>query len=271
MSPSDLSPPSEPSRVQTRQFATLRTIIALMLREMSTRYGGSPGGYAWAILEPLGGILVLAAGFSLIMHAPALGNSFILFYATGMMPFLFYNSVAGAIASSLPFSRPLLRYPSVTWMDAIIARFVLNSLTNLMVIYLLFTGILLAAKTGTVLDFGPILESLVLCALLGLGVGTMNCLLSGLYPTWTQVWSIITRPLFLASGVLNTMEQLPHSVQNILWYNPLIHIIGLMRRGFYPMYNADYVSTAYVVSVSLILSALGLVLLMRYHKDILNT
>lgn len=260
-----------PNRVQTRHFATLRTVVALMLREMSTRYGRSPGGYLWAILEPLGGILVLAAGFSLIMHAPALGNSFILFYATGMMPFLFYNSVASTIASSLPFSRPLLRYPSVTWLDAIIARFVLNTLTNLMVIYLLFTGILLVAKTGSVLNFGPILEALALCAILGLGVGTMNCLLSGLYPAWSMVWSIITRPLFLASGVLMTMEQLPRSVQEILWYNPLIHIIGLMRRGFYPMYNADYVSTAYVVSVSLILCALGLVLLMRYHKDILNT
>jgi len=271
MSPTDTSPTKMPKRVQARQFATLRTIIALMLREMSTRYGRSPGGYLWALLEPLGGIIVLSIGFSLFMRTPALGNSFILFYATGMMPFTLYNSVAAAIASSLGFSRPLLRYPSVTWVDAILARFLLNTLTNMMVIYLLFTGILVIAQTGSVLSFDAILEALVLCALLGLGVGTMNCLLSGLYPIWSMVWSIITRPLFLASGVLMTMEQMPRQVQDILWYNPLIHIIGLMRRGFYPMYNADYVSAAYVMSVSLILCALGLVLLMRYHKDILNT
>ncbi|RBP88203.1 capsular polysaccharide transport system permease protein [Rhodobacter sp. 140A] len=271
MPSTDISPPNVPSRVQTRHFATLRTIIALMLREMSTRYGRSPGGYLWAILEPLGGTLVLAAGFSLLVRSPALGNSFILFYATGMMPFTLYNSVANSIASSLNFSRPLLRYPSVIWLDAALARFILNTLTNLMVISLLFTGILIIAKTGSVLSFGPILTALALAAFLGLGVGLMNCLLSGLYPAWSMIWSIITRPLFLASGVLMLMERLPHAVQQVLWYNPLFHVIGLMRRGFYPMYKATYVSTAYVVAVGLALCALGLVLLMRYHKDILST
>ena len=32
-------------RVKTRSYATGRTIMALVLREMSTRYGRTPGGY----------------------------------------------------------------------------------------------------------------------------------------------------------------------------------------------------------------------------------
>ena len=51
-----------PQRVLTRRFATPRTILALMLREMSARYGRSPGGYLWALLEPLGAILILSSG-----------------------------------------------------------------------------------------------------------------------------------------------------------------------------------------------------------------
>ncbi|MEL6475009.1 MAG: sugar ABC transporter permease, partial [Pseudomonadota bacterium] len=35
---------------QRRRFASLRSIIALMLREMATSYGRSPGGYLWAVL-----------------------------------------------------------------------------------------------------------------------------------------------------------------------------------------------------------------------------
>ena len=35
--------------IQHTRFATLRTITALILREMATTYGRSPGGYVWAI------------------------------------------------------------------------------------------------------------------------------------------------------------------------------------------------------------------------------
>ena len=32
-------------QTKPRRFATLRTVLALMLREMATTYGRSPGGY----------------------------------------------------------------------------------------------------------------------------------------------------------------------------------------------------------------------------------
>lgn len=264
------SPALPPIRVKTRSFATIRTIMALILREMSSRYGRSPGGYVWAVLEPLGAILILAYGFSLLVRTPSLGSSFILFFATGYMPFSVYQSVSGAVARALSFSKPLLQYPSVTWVDAIFARFLLNSLTGVMVTYLLLVGIVSLTDTQSVLQIGPILYAMFLAALLGLSVGTVNCLLSGLFPAWEMIWSILTRPLFLASGVLLLFEDMPRAVQEILWYNPLLHVSGLMRSGFYPMYNPSYVSPTYAIMLSLVMVALGFVLLQRYHKDILN-
>jgi capsular polysaccharide transport system permease protein len=35
----------------------MRTIVALIMREMATSYGRSPGGYIWAIAEPVAGIV----------------------------------------------------------------------------------------------------------------------------------------------------------------------------------------------------------------------
>ncbi|WP_260008654.1 hypothetical protein [Leisingera sp. M527] len=60
---------------------------------MSTRYGRTPGGYLWAILEPMAAILFLAIGFSLVIRSPSLG-SFLLFYATGFLPFNLYQSIS---------------------------------------------------------------------------------------------------------------------------------------------------------------------------------
>lgn len=272
MSASDPSfaPAQKPQAGYIRKAPTVRTVMALILREMTTRYGRNPGGYVWAVLEPLGAIIILSYGFSLLMRSPSLGSSFLLFYTTGYLPFTLYQSIATTVARAINFSRPLLQYPAVTWVDAVLARFLLNMLTSVLVSYILLTGILAVTETRIVLDFLPIVAAMALAALLGLGVGTLNCALAGVYPTWDIIWSIATRPLFLISCIFYILEDMPTSVQNVLWWNPLVHIIGMMRTGFFPMYTPQYISVAYVMAISLITLFMGLVLLGRYHRDILN-
>lgn len=272
-SASETPPPSaplEPLRGRARRFATSRTVMALILREMSTRYGRTPGGYLWAVLEPLGGILILSLGFSLLIRSPSLGNSFLLFYASGFLPFQTYQTLSLVISRALSFSKPLLNYPTVTWVDAILARLILNLLTSLMVTYVLLAGILTFTDSNVVLQMRYLVEALALAALVGTGIGALNCLIMGLFKVYEQIWSIATRPLFIASGVIFIYEDLPTAVQNILWFNPLMHVTGIMRKGLYPMYNPEYISTIYVVGSSLACLTLGMILLGRYHKDILN-
>lgn len=265
--PPPLLPPAEGSN---RRFASARTIVALVLREMSTRYGRTPGGYIWGIVEPLAMILMLSVAFSLVMRTPSLGTSFLLFYSTGYLPFNLYQTLSGAISKAINFSKALLAYPAVTWVDAVIARFLLNSLTAILITVLLLAGILAVIDSRTVLNFPKIVNSMSMAMLLGLSVGVLNCALSGLYPLWEVVWSIITRPLFLASGVMFIYDKMPPLAREILWYNPLIHVVGRMRSGFYPTYAAPYINEIYVLSVSLICLMLGLILLGRFHRDILN-
>ncbi|MEH7830317.1 ABC transporter permease [Gemmobacter denitrificans] len=257
-------------RARRDGLATGRTILALMLREMSTRYGRSPGGYLWAVMEPLGSTLIMALGFALVMRHPPLGTSFILFFATGMLPFTLYNALDTVVGRALNYSRALLMYPAVRWIDAVLARFLLNLLTKLVIMLLVLAGVLVATDTSSVLDFGPILAAVALAALLGLATGLVNCALEGLFPAWGTIWAIATRPLFLASGVVLLYEDLPRIAQDVLWWNPLLHVIGEFRTGFYPMYTASYVSIPYVAGVGLALLALGVMLVRRHHVTILR-
>lgn len=263
-------PSARPTPVRSRRFATLRTITALILREMSTRYGRTPGGFFWSILEPLAAILFLSIGFSLVIRAPALGSSFLLFYASGYMPFDLYQTISLTTSRALDFSRPLLRYPAVSWIDTILARFILNSLSAILVTTLLLGGILIAIDNRTAIDMIPIIQAMSLAMILGLGVGTLNCCLLGLFPLWGIVWSILTRPLFIASGIFFLYDDLSPLAQKILWYNPLIHIVGLMRTGFYPSYTPAYVNIPFVLLTSMTLLTLGLILMGRFHRVILN-
>ena len=248
----------------------MRTIIALMLREMGSRYGRTPGGYIWAVLEPLGMIILLSFGFSLLLRSPSLGNSFLLFYATGYLPFNLFIQTSNTTMAALTYSKNLLKYPAVTWIDAVSARAILNILTNTLVAYILMVGILFFVDSRTILDFGAILLSFLMAALLGLGTGLVNCALNGFLPIWPNIWRIVTRPLFLASGIIWIMTDLPPFAQDILWYNPLVHITTVARIGYYPTYDPQHTSVMFPVLVGLTLIAFGLLVLRRYNLWILN-
>lgn len=253
------------------RFQMCRTVMALVLREMSTTYGRSAGGYFWAILEPVLGIALLSLIFSMALSSPALGDNFPLFYASGYLPFSMTMHLLNKIAASVRFSRPFMAYPCVTFVDALVARLVLNGLTNMVITAIVVFGIMLIFGLPLWADLGAISASIGLGMLLGTGIGTINCYLSTSFPVYEQIWVIATRPLFLMSGVFFTFDALPRVAQEVLWYNPLVHIVGLMRRGLYPTYNSDYISVSYVILVSMVALFFGLLLLSRHFKRLMES
>ena len=266
-------PPTPPGRasgrIYKRRFQNLRTITALLLREMSSTYGRSPGGYIWAILEPIAMIVVLSVAFSFMFRAPSLGTNFFLFYATGLMPFRMYQECQHVTAGALRYSKALLVYPVVSFADALLARVILAVLTQLMVSYIVLSGAVIFLDVQLVLDFGPILLAFLLAALLGFGVGTMNCLLFDLYPIWKSTFQAVSRPLMILSAVIYVYEDLPEPAQNILWLNPLAHITGLSRSGYYTYYEPGYISVMYVLLIALPAMLFGLLFLRKYYRKIL--
>lgn len=254
-----------------RPFATGRSVLALVLREMSTAFGRSMGGYLWAILEPAAGIALLTMAFSLVFRAPPIGNSFPVFYATGLLPFLLYTDIAGKVAQSIRFSRQLLFYPRLTFVDAIIARFLLNFFTQIMVFAILMTGLLAFNHGAVIVDLPAVILALVMAASLALGIGTINCYLFLSFPSWERIWMILNRPMFLISGIFFTFESVPREYREYLWFNPLVHVIGQSRSGFFPTYEAAYVSATYVFAIALISLTTGLLLLNRSHRDLVNS
>lgn len=248
----------------------MRIVVALMLREMATTYGKSAGGYVWAVLEPVLGVALLSVIFSMALASPGLGTNFPLFYATGFLPFAMFNDITNKVANSIRYSRPFLAYPSVTFIDAMLARVLLNALTHIAVVGIVITGIFIIYQLPVVINLASVFESLLLLTLLAVGVGTMNCYLMTSFPIWERIWQILTRPLFLMSGIFFTFDLMPAKAQAILWYNPLIHCVGLMRQGIYATYQGSYISKTYVIAISVALLLVGLMLLERRHRDLLE-
>lgn len=243
----------------TRLATHLRVLHALLIREMITRYGRSSLGYLWALLEPVGVIFLLTTLFMQIAHAPPFGHSFALFYATGYLAFHWVTDISAVSARSVHVNRPLLSFPAVSALDTVLARFILQSLTGLAVASIIFTGVFAGLGDPVTLAPAPLMQSFALAMLLAIGIGVFNCWAFALSRGWELAWGIVSRPLLLVSCVFYSYEALPEMARDVLWFNPIIHVVGLLRLGIYPVYDATHVSTGYVVFISLALLSCGLI------------
>lgn len=253
-----------------RSFATFRTVSALILREIGAIYGRSPMGYAWALMSPLFMVIVLAIAFGLFGRVPPLGDSFILYYASGFLMFSIFQQTFNPVRTALIFNKPLLQFPVVTWIDAVFARFILNFFTSTLAYFILIYALPIYTGESSRFDSGIMLETIALMGGLALGLGVFaHYLFLEIKPLGT-LWDIVSRVLFIASGVLFMYEDMPAVVQEILWWNPLIHVVSLGRSAVYSHYDATFVSIPYVFTVILVSAALGGLLLRQHHRRILN-
>lgn len=268
--PTTPAPPRPAPAAPKQRFRAVRVIIALFIREMSTTYGRNAMGYLWAILEPVAGIMLLTYIFSLALRSPALGTNFALFFATGLLPFQSYMDVSNKISGALKFSKQLLFYPRVTYLDALLARFLLNAMTNLLIFVLLITALINLYDIQVFLDIPIVASGLAMGLALAAGIGVLNCYLKSQFPVWDRIWAVVTRPLFFISGIFFMYEDIPQPYQGWIWWNPLLHVTGQVRRGVYATYDGSYVSPTYVLTIAGVSLLAGLVLLRRYYRDIIN-
>jgi capsular polysaccharide transport system permease protein len=148
---------------------------------------------------------------------------------------------------------------------------VLSLLTVIVVAFVILGTLLLITNEQIQLELGPLFAALAIAAFLGLGVGTLNTVAFAFLPVWQRLWAIINRPLFIISGVFFTFESLPNEAQALLWWNPLIHIVGCARTAFYPTYDGAYVMLGYPIAIGAFCFILGMALLMRHRSFVIET
>ena len=259
-----------PAKRDGPRFQTVRVIFALMVREMITRYGRSWGGYIWAIAEPVGMIAMLSLAFSQFLRTPALGSSFILFYAAGYLPFAFYLTLNSITSTAVASNRSLLHFPMVTPMDSVLARAALQMLTMVIVTIVVLTGIALILGDPVQFSMEGLIAACLAASILGIGGGTLNTVLYCFFPSYKNLWAIISRPLFIVSGIFYTVESMPKHVQAILVWNPLVHVTGQSHKAFYPIYDGSFVKLWYPIGVGVVMFLIGGALLMRHKSFIIE-
>lgn len=238
-----------------------RVVAAMMVREVSTRYGSKPGGYAWALIDPVAHVAMMTIIFEAIARMPALGSSFALFFATGYLPFNFYQAMTSYITGAVKANKSLLNYPVVSPADVVVARYIVQVLTSALVSVLVILCVVALEDVHLHgVEFGRVVAACFLGSLLGLGVALVNLSIYARSALYEQVYNIASRPMFLISGVFFLPDSLPHPFKEIILYNPIVHVVMLFRTGFYPEYRAIGMDLEYVGEFTAVTIFVGLAL-----------
>jgi capsular polysaccharide transport system permease protein len=238
----------------------LRIVHALILRETITAYGKSFLGYIWAFITPICGISILVLFFTLAQREPPFGQSLALFFATGWLPYQFYKKISDSLMNVFDANFSLLSFPIVVPSSAIIARFLLLYLTNMLIIFIFYLGLI----TFSLADFPHSLIGLIIAlnftSLLGLGIGLTSASIARFFVSWKQCMSILSRPLFFISGIFFIPSLLNEEILNFLIYNPLLHAIEWVRNSTYTNYDSLVLNKSYLISFVIILLIFGFLL-----------
>jgi capsular polysaccharide transport system permease protein len=247
--------------LQKALMVQARVVRALILRETKTRFGDHKLGYLWAFLEPVIYVSIFVGLYALMGRTNVSGMPRVQFMLTGFIPFFFFTKTMQQTINAIDSNRGLLTFPQVTIFDLILARALLEIATMSVVFFLLILGFEAVGLRIEVQDPLKVMAVLGLLGMTGLGFGEAFAMLKPLFPSVKQmVDAVMGRPLFVSSGLFFTAEMLPARARELLLYNPILHMIEMLRSAFFVEFTSRYADPGYAIAFAAIVLCLGLLI-----------
>ena len=237
-------------------------VYAIVLRDIRTRFGHTRLGYLWAILEPISHLMTLGTVFFLLNTAPPpVGDNLFLFYITGLLPFLMFAHVSQELMGTSGSSTMLFMLPVVRRTDAMAAQALRQLGTELCVELLIFGAAGLGGLQAMPTDLLTCMTALLALWLLAVGVGSINMVMVGLFPSYATFYEAVIRLLYFGSGIYYSPIAMPDWVRAYLVWNPVLQAIEYFRSGFFAQYQPHWVNVNYLALW--VLSSVGIGLAME--------
>lgn len=213
-------------------------IFALVVRELQTRFGGRLIGLFWVIAEPMVHIsvillirVVLRQRFSGVMLDSAV------YLTVAMIPFFVFRNIWFRVMEGANANAGLFGYRQVKPFDAFVARVIIE-----VVLYSIVFVVMMAGFGWYGYEYLPAMPlefmGVVLIYLaMGFGLGLISAVGAHELPALRTFIRLSSMPLYLLSGVVLPISNLPPAIQAYLVWNPLLHLVELSRWAYFPSYH----------------------------------
>lgn len=234
-----------------------RVIYALLLREMTTRFGRDQIGFLWVFFEPM----LLAFAIGTLKHLMDRGGHYgvppFMFGVIGYAPYFAFRGMINQASGALTANMTLLYHRQIKLFDIMLARGLLQSAVVTTVLLVVITGAswLVSMTPHSV----PILVAgLMMMLLYSHGLAMLVAAGTAAFELTDRVVHPLTYLALPFSGAFIPMHSLPPSWREALLWNPQVHFHEMMRDGMFGDLIPPYYDVPYALSWAIAFNLLGM-------------
>lgn len=245
-----------------------RVIGALMLRELTTRFGRENIGFLWIMVEPLLFAGLVGLVWRLMKGPIEYGVDIVAFVVTGYIPLVLFRSVITRSISSFTANSGLMYHRQIKILDVLLVRFLIELIGHMMA-YLVI-GLLLGVLGffPRPYDVGFLILGGLYYALFCLSIALIVAPLSEMSEVLEKLAPVTLYVAIPFSGAFSLVSVLSEGAAKVVLYSPAVHGMEMMRYGvFGPSINPHY-DFIYPLAFCLPCMALGLLLCRIVRKRV---
>lgn len=248
-------------RIQTR------VIKALMIRELTTRFGRENIGFLWMMVEPLLFAVLVGIVWS-VLRSDEHGVGVVAFVVTGYLPLtLFRHSVSRSV-KAFSANGGLLYHRQIKILDFILVRFAIEVIGTMMAY--LFIGLVLFALNlfPAPEHIGYLIAGWLLYCLFTLALCLILAPASELSDALEKFIPVSTYIMIPFSGTFTMMSWLAPNLRDVLYWSPPVNAMEMMRYGVFGDQVTPYYDATVPLFVSMALLPIGLTLCRRIRRTL---
>jgi capsular polysaccharide transport system permease protein len=244
----------------------VRVIGALMVRELTTRFGRENIGFLWVMAEPLLFAVLVGVLWRAMKGPTDYGVDIVAFVVTGYIPLVLFRSCMNRGIKSFTANGSLMYHRQIKILDLLLVRFVIELIGHMMAY--LFIGVVLGALGvfPRPYDIGFVILGGIYYALFTFSFMLVVTALSEINDTVEKILPVFTYMMIPFSGAFYLVSALTPQASVVVLYSPPVHGMEMMRYGvFGPSIDPKF-DYMYPLGVSLVFMALGLLLCRMIRK-----
>lgn len=244
----------------------VRVIQALIIRELTTRFGRENIGFLWVMAEPLLFAVLVGLLWRFEKGPSEHGVSIIAFVATGYIPLVMFRSTVSRSVGSFTANASLMYHRQIKILDLILVRFFVELIGHMMAYLFIGTFLLVIGEFPMPYDLGYLLLGWLYYALFTLSVAVVVAPLSETSEVIEKVMPVTTYMMVPFSGAFFMVEWLAPNVQAAVLWSPPVHAMEMMRYGAFGDVLHPNFSLTYTPSVCVPVLMVGLILCRRVRR-----
>ena len=238
----------------------VRVIMALVMREVITRYGRHNVGFLWLFLEPMLFTLGVTTLWTLVKVTHGSTIPITAFAVTGYSSILLWRNCSNRVVKAVEVNLSLMYHRNVRVLDVFAARLILEivgATFSFAALTIFFTA---AGWMHAPSDILTAMIGWILLAWFAFALSLVVGAASERSEIVERVWHIFTYLLFPLSGAAFMVEWLPKAFQDLILWVPMVHGTEMIRHGYFGTTVITHEDPAYLFLFNAVLTLIGLAL-----------